>query len=235
MRRLTSTAALFLAAAALGACGSNSVGKTADIPSGNASPSTTPAVTAATKPPTAGCKQVNKPAAKPDGGAKKPTKPLNASKTWTLQFKTNCGDFTVKLDLKSAPKTSASMVALAKSGFFRNTIFHRIVPGFVIQGGDPTGVGDGGPGYSTRDKPPPNARYTKGVVAMAKTPQEAPGTAGSQFYVVTGPDAGLPPEYAIIGKVSKGLSTVDRIGKLGDAAEHPTQTVELYDVKAAGS
>jgi cyclophilin family peptidyl-prolyl cis-trans isomerase len=110
------------------------------------------------------------------------------------------------------------MVALAKSGFFKDTTFHRIAPGFVIQGGDPTGAGSGGPGYSTRDKPPPDAAYTKGVVAMAKTAAEAPGTAGSQFYVVTGADAGLPPEYALLGKVVKGLEVVERIGELGDPA-----------------
>jgi peptidyl-prolyl cis-trans isomerase B (cyclophilin B) len=73
------------------------------------------------------------------------------------------------------------------------------------------------------------------VVAMAKTQQEPAGTAGSQFYVVTGADAGLPPDYAIIGKVVKGLPVVEKIGKLGDASEQPTQTVELYDVKASGS
>ena len=225
-----------LLAGSLSSCGSDGGGTTADIPAGG--PATTPSSAAAAKPAAsaAGCKQIaQKPPAKPDGGAKKPTAPLDASKTWTLVFQTNCGDFTVQLDLKSAPNASASMVSLAQSGFFKNTIFHRIVPGFVIQGGDPTGGGMGGPGYSTHDKPPKGARYTKGVVAMAKAGNEAAGTAGSQFYVVTGADSGLPPDYALIGKVVKGLPVVDRIGKLGDAAEHPTQTVELYDVKAAGS
>jgi cyclophilin family peptidyl-prolyl cis-trans isomerase len=244
MRRST-TIALLLLAATLGGCGSSgSGGKTADIPSGGSS--SAPAGGASTAPPAAtqpthpasvpGCKQIAQaPAPKPDGGAKKPTQPLAASKTWTLTFRTSCGDFTVRLDLKSAPHASASMVALANAGFFKNTIFHRIVPGFVIQGGDPTGSGNGGPGYSTVDKPPASTRYTKGVVAMAKTPAEKPGTAGSQFYVVTGADAGLPPDYAVIGKVVKGIATVDRIGKLGDANEQPTQTVVLYDVKAHGS
>ena len=111
-----------------------------------------------------------------------------------------------------------------RKGFFDGTRFHRIVPGFVIQGGDPTGSGTGGPGYSTVDKPPRNAKYTKGVVAMAKTQAEKPGTAGSQFYVVTGPDAGLPPDYAIIGKVTKGMDAVQAIGKLGDPASGGTGT-----------
>jgi peptidyl-prolyl cis-trans isomerase B (cyclophilin B) len=227
MRRLL---VIVLLAGSLSACGSDGGSTTADIPSGNgAAQATAPAPPA----PTQGCKKVAKaPAPKPDGGAKKPTKPLDASKKWTLDFKTSCGDFTVALDLKRGPKASASMVALAGSGFFKNTVFHRIVPDFVIQGGDPTAKGDGGPGYSTVDPPPQGTRYTKGVVAMAKTPNEAPGTAGSQFYVVTGADAGLPPDYAVLGQVTKGMATVDRIGTLGDASEHPTQVVILYDVKA---
>ena len=226
---------LLLLATALGACGSSDGGSTqADIPSGGTA--TTPASTPDSGSTSGGCKTIDQaPKPKPDGGQKKPTKPLDASKTWTLTFMTSCGNFTVTLDLKSAPNASASMVSLANAGFFKGTIFHRIVPDFVIQGGDPTGSGMGGPGYSTVDKPPSDATYTKGVVAMAKTPAEAPGTAGSQFYVVTGADAGLPPEYAVIGKVTGGADVVDRIGALGGADEQPTQVVELYDVKAAGS
>jgi cyclophilin family peptidyl-prolyl cis-trans isomerase len=235
MRRLTPI--LLVLAVVLSACGSSGGAKKADIPSGNGAQST-PATPPATTPPasTSGCKSIGTPPApKPDGGAKKPKQPLDASKTWTLDFMTNCGDFTVTLDLKTAPKASASMVSLANAGFFKNTIFHRIAPGFVIQGGDPTGGGSGGPGYSTVDKPPAGVKYTKGVVAMAKTQTEAPGTAGSQFYVVTGADAGLPPEYAVIGKVTKGIATVDRIGALGDQNEQPTETVVLYDVRASGT
>jgi cyclophilin family peptidyl-prolyl cis-trans isomerase len=111
--------------------------------------------------------------------------------------------------------------------FFDGTVFHRIVPGFVIQGGDPTGTGGGGPGYTTVDKPPASTRYTHGAVAMAKTQTEAPGTSGSQFFVVTAQDAGLPPDYAVLGNVVKGLAVVDRIGKLGDANEQPTELVQI--------
>jgi cyclophilin family peptidyl-prolyl cis-trans isomerase len=234
MKRLLALALLVFTAAALTACGSSGT-KTADIPSGG---DTQPASAATPKPAISSgpCKQIAKaPAPKPDGGAQKPTKPLDSSKKWALVFQTSCGNFTVALDLKSAPNASASMVSLAKAGFFKATIFHRIVPGFVIQGGDPTGSGTGGPGYSTVDKPPASVKYTHGVVAMAKTGSEAPGTAGSQFYVVTGADAGLPPDYAVIGKVTKGLDIVDEIGKLGDSSEKPTQVVELYDVKATSS
>jgi cyclophilin family peptidyl-prolyl cis-trans isomerase len=110
---------------------------------------------------------------------------------------------------------------------FDHTIFHRIVPGFVIQGGDPTGTGTGGPGYETVDTPPADAAYTHGVVAMAKASDEAPGTAGSQFFIVTSANDALTADYAIIGKVTTGLKVVDRIGLLGQANQEPVQVVEL--------
>jgi cyclophilin family peptidyl-prolyl cis-trans isomerase len=191
---------------------------------------TTTAATETTGTSAAGCTAVEKPAAKPDGGEKAPTAPLAKDKTYELVFTTNCGAFTVTLDQSTAPRTAASLVALARSGFFDDTIFHRIVPGFVIQGGDPTQTGTGGPGYSTVDVPPGDAKYTKGVVAMAKTGAEPPGTSGSQFFVVTGDDAGLPPDYAVVGKVTDGLDVVERIGELGDASEQPTQPVVIEKV-----
>ena len=131
-----------------------------------------------------------RPTPKPDGGGEPPEEELDPAKTYSLVVETNCGSFTIALDQKLAPKTSASLVALARDGFFDSTTFHRVVPGFVIQGGDPTGTGTGGPGYSTVDAPPADATYTKGVVAMAKTGAEAPGTSGSQFFVVTGAGRG---------------------------------------------
>jgi peptidyl-prolyl cis-trans isomerase B (cyclophilin B) len=154
--------------------------------------------------------------------------PLDPDKTYGLVFETNHGTFTVTLDQKTSPNVSASMVALARKGFFDGTICHRIVPGFVIQCGDPTGSGEGGPGYSTQDDVPADAKYTKGVVAMAKTQVEPPGTSGSQFFVVTGDDIGLPPEYAILGTVTEGLDVIEKVGKLGDpATEQPTEEVKI--------
>jgi cyclophilin family peptidyl-prolyl cis-trans isomerase len=178
-----------------------------------------------------GCVDVDAPAPRDDGGENAPTAPLDPTKTWTLTFDTSCGTFVVTLDLDSAPHTAASLVSLARDGFFDDTVFHRIVPGFVIQGGDPTQSGSGGPGYSTVDPPQADAAYTKGVVAMAKTEAEPAGTAGSQFFVVTGEDAGLPPDYAVVGTVTEGMDVVERIGALGDpVTEQPLQPVVIDSV-----
>jgi cyclophilin family peptidyl-prolyl cis-trans isomerase len=158
--------------------------------------------------------------------------PLDQNKVYSIVFETNQGIFHVELDQEQSPNVSASMYALAKQGFFDGTICHRIVPGFVIQCGDPTGTGTGGPGYSTQDDVPSDARYTKGVVAMAKTQVEPPGTAGSQFFVVTGEDVGLPPEYAILGKVTEGLDVIEKIGMLGGPDEQPTEEVKIEKATA---
>jgi peptidyl-prolyl cis-trans isomerase B (cyclophilin B) len=178
-----------------------------------------------------GCKDVKAPRKKPAGSEQPPSGPLASGKTYSVRLETSCGDFTIGLDPKAAPRAAASFVSLARNGFFDDTLFHRIVPDFVIQGGDPTGSGEGDPGYSTRDVPPPDARYTRGVVAMAKTADEPAGTAGSQFYVVTGADAGLPAEYALLGKVTEGMDAVDRIDRLGDPnsgeAGTPTRPVVI--------
>jgi peptidyl-prolyl cis-trans isomerase B (cyclophilin B) len=225
----------FIVLVALAGCGGGS--ETSSIPSGGGTSSAAATATtetdAASTP--AGCTNVKKPAAKPDGTLKRPATKLDPKKTWTATVKTNCGTFAFELDVKRAPNASASIAFLAGKKFFDGTIFHRIVPGFVIQGGDPTGVGSGGPGYSTVDKPPANASYKTGVVAMAKTGNEPAGTAGSQFFVVTGADAGLPPDYAIAGKVTSGLDVVKRIGKLGDESEQPTTVVQIQSLRVAST
>src|SRR5262249_12900949 len=146
-----------------------------------------------------------------DKTMKPPTEALDNSKTYTVKMVTNKGTFSFKLDPKQSPGNSASVASLVQARFYDGTIFHRIVPGFVIQGGDPTGTGGGGPGYECIDTPPATASYTHGVVAMAKGSMDPAGTGGSQFFVVTVPDAQLPPDYAIIGKVTAGLGVVDHI------------------------
>jgi peptidyl-prolyl cis-trans isomerase B (cyclophilin B) len=194
--------------------------------SGGSSSSDTSATTAAGA---NGCKKVEAPEPK-EVSLKAPKQSVKPGEELTAVVQTSCGTFDIALDTKRAPKTTNSFAYLAEEGFYDDLTFHRIVPEFVIQGGDPLGDGTGGPGYKVVEKPPANLAYTKGVVAMAKSSAEPPGTSGSQFYVVTGADAGLPPEYALVGKVSKGLSVVERIGELGTPSEEPKQTVLIEKI-----
>lgn len=196
----------------------------------NEAEATTPTQTEAAAP-AGGCREVELPPPRASGNEKPPKALLAETKTYRVLVKTNCGDFTITLDPKASPRTVASFVSLVRSDFFDSTFFHRIVPGFVIQGGDPTGQGTGGPGYSTVDTPAASTKYTRGVVAMAKTGAEAPGTSGSQFFIVTADDAGLPPDYAVIGRVTGGEDVVARIAALGDpTTEQPTQAVVITDM-----
>ncbi|HEX5526134.1 MAG TPA: peptidylprolyl isomerase [Solirubrobacterales bacterium] len=220
-RRLAVNALAALAAVVLAAilasCGS----------SGDSTSSTAPTKTEANA---SGCKEVEAPAPK-HVSFKAPKQVLKPGEEATAVVKTSCGTFEIALDTKRAPKTANSFAFLAEEGFYGDLTFHRVVPGFVIQGGDPEGTGTGGPGYTVTEKPPPNLAYTKGVVAMAKSEADPPGRSGSQFYVVTAPDAGLPPEYALVGKVSKGFDAVTRIEELGGGPEErPKQTVLIEEV-----
>jgi cyclophilin family peptidyl-prolyl cis-trans isomerase len=153
----------------------------------------------------------------------------------TIEFQTTHGNFTVEIDEQVAPCNGGSMMQLARDKFFDGIAFHRIVPDFVIQAGQSQETPDGGPGYTTVDAPPPETTYTKGVVAMAKTQFDPPGTGGSQFFVVTGTNVTLPPEYAPIGKVVEGMATVDKIGKLGNAqTQAPTDRIVIKRAIASG-
>jgi len=151
---------------------------------------------------------------------------LDPKRPHTVGVLTNYGRFAFRLDVEDSPCVTSSFASLVRQRFFDGTVFHRIVPGFVIQGGDRTGTGTGGPGYTVVDVPPKDSLYTEGVVAMAKTQSEPRGTAGSQFFIVTAPDAGLPPDYAILGVVTNGLKVVKRIGRLGNrVTQRPTKRV----------
>jgi peptidyl-prolyl cis-trans isomerase B (cyclophilin B) len=212
-RHWTVLAALaLLAVALLGGCGDSDDSTTSETSE------------ASTKAETQGCKQVEAPKPK-TVSFKKPDQVLKPGEKATAVVETSCGTFEIALDTERAPKTANSFAFLAEEGFFDDITFHRIVPGFVIQGGDPEGNGVGGPGYTVDEKPPPNLAYTKGIVAMAKSEADPPGRSGSQFYVVTAPDAGLPPEYALVGKVSEGYDVVEKIEALGTPEETPKQTV----------
>ncbi len=227
-RRLpTALAAAALALAALAGCGSDSGSK--DTTQAAAPPDT--------QGPVPGCRKVTAPAPKGEQKLRAPATTLDPAKTWTATVQTSCGTFTIGLDAKSSPKTAASFAALARSGFYDGLTFHRIVDGFVIQGGDPLGNGQGGPGYSVTEPPPKGTAYTQGVVAMAKTQTEPAGTSGSQFFVVTGDDAGLPPDYAVAGKVRKGLPVVERIGAVptDPSTEQPVSPVVIEKVTMSSS
>ena len=176
-----------------------------------------------------GCELVDAPQPK-QVSFKAPKQVLEPGEEATAVVQTNCGSFEIALDTQRAPKTANSFAFLAEEGFYDDLTFHRIVPDFVIQGGSPEGTSTGGPGYNVDEKPPANLAYTKGIVAMAKTSAEPPGRSSSQFYIVTGADAGLPPEYALVGKVSEGLDVVERIGKLGTASEQPKQTSLIEEI-----
>jgi cyclophilin family peptidyl-prolyl cis-trans isomerase len=220
LRRAVLPLALIGATLALGACGGggDTTSTGASLPSG--------------------CEHVSKPPPK-NRHLKKPKQTVTPGEKLTATVDTSCGQFDVQLDTSNSPDTVNSFAYLAKKGFYDDTTFHRIVPHFVIQGGDPLENGKGGPGYTVTEPPPPNATYRMGTVAMAKGQLEPSGTSGSQFFVVTAADAGLPPQYAILGKVSSGFDVVKKIGTLGDPKSGgtgtPLATVLIHRITVSGS
>jgi peptidyl-prolyl cis-trans isomerase B (cyclophilin B) len=187
---------------------------------------------AATEEGPVGCEKVEEPTPKGEGNLAKPKETLKPGTTYVATVSTNCGDFEITLDPKDAPKTGGSFKSMADKKFFDDTTFHRIVAGFVIQGGDPQGTGQGGPGFTVVEAPPKDLTYEKGVVAMAKTATEPAGASGSQFFVVTAEDAGLPPDYALLGRVTGGQEVVDRIAvaDTDPATEKPIDPVVIKSI-----
>jgi cyclophilin family peptidyl-prolyl cis-trans isomerase len=179
----------------------------------------------------AGCTKVSAPAPRQVHLAR-PAERLSGPSTATVE--TSCGSFTIALDTARAPRTTASFAYLARHGVYDDTLFHRIIPGFIVQGGDPTGSGTGGPGYSVDEAPPQDLSYTRGIVAMAKSPVEPPGSSGSQFFVVTAADAGLTPDYALVGRVTRGMDVVQRIEQLGTSSGKPKQPVVIRRMTIGG-
>lgn len=136
----------------------------------------------------------------------KPELTIDQNKTYKALLKTTEGDMTVELNVKDTPITANNFIYLARQGFYDNTIFHRVIEGFMIQGGDPTGTGAGSPGYRFDDEPF-TGEYTRGTIAMANS---GPNTNGSQFFIMHA-DYSLPKNYVIFGKVVEGLDVVDKI------------------------
>jgi len=230
---------ILLAALALVACGKDS--PIADEPGPVKEPDSTVATNTTTIPPRSardGCEAVQPPTLPTTAPtATRSRKKLSSKGRHVATLDTNCGTIRILLDVKRAPKTTASFAGLARSGFYDGLTFHRIArPGgndYVIQGGDPLGTGNGGPGYDVVEKPPKSTRYASGVVAMAKTPDDAPGTSGSQFFIVTAKDTPLPAEYALLGRVLGDTTAVRRIARLATdpVSEMPLDPVVIASIK----
>jgi len=164
-----------------------------------------------------------------------PPMTIDASKTYTATITTDIGPFTVQLDPKSAPKAVNSFVFLANKHFFDCITFHRVIPSFVDQTGDPTGTGSGGPGYQFADELPKTAspQYPLGSLAMANS---GANTNGSQFFVVAGAQGeGLAPSYTLFGKVTSGMSVVEKINATGSTGGTPTTLHRMVSVTVAES
>ncbi len=151
---------------------------------------------------------------------------VKTGKSYTAIIKTSAGDITVELS-KDTPVTTNNFVFLAKDGFYTDVIFHRVIPGFMIQGGDPTGTGMGGPGYKFADEKFAG-EYKRGTIAMANS---GPNTNGSQFFIMHA-DYPLPPNYVIFGMTTSGLDVVDKIasGKTGPS-DRPVEPVSIKSIE----
>ena len=155
---------------------------------------------------------------------------IDTSKRYTATMSTSMGELVIALDAVQAPKTVNNFVFLAREGYYDGVIFHRIIQGFMCQGGDPTGTGRGGPGYRFEDELPRPGQYEIGSVAMANA---GPNTNGSQFFIVSGRSGvGLPPQYSLFGKVVKGLEVLDQMEKVKTgAADKPVQDLTINSVE----
>jgi cyclophilin family peptidyl-prolyl cis-trans isomerase len=149
---------------------------------------------------------------------------IDPQKQYTATLSTSQGDITIELFPQDAPQTVNNFVFLARQDFYNGVIFHRTISGFMIQGGDPTGTGTGGPGYRFKDEPV-KRRYTRGIVAMANS---GPNTNGSQFFIMHA-DTGLPPNYTIFGQVTDGLDAVDKIAEAPTGAQDRPRNPTLIE------
>jgi cyclophilin family peptidyl-prolyl cis-trans isomerase len=157
-----------------------------------------------------------------------PDQYIDQTKRYSAEVVTSKGTLTIALDSAGAPRTVNNFVFLARYHYYEGVVFHRIIPGFMLQGGDPTGTGRGGPGYQFDDELPKPGRYEIGSVAMANA---GPNTNGSQFFIVSGPSGvRLPPQYALFGKVVSDLAVVEAIEAVGTPGGAPTEKVTIESV-----
>ncbi len=161
--------------------------------------------------------------------AKLPPMCIDPSRTYIATVATTKGTFEITLDPRRAPLTVNNFVVLARYHFYDGIPFHRIIPGFVVQVGDPLANGRGGPGYTFPDELPTAGEYKLGSVAMANS---GPNTNGSQFFVVTGPaGVSLPPSYSLFGEVTRGFEVVKAIEAVGSPSGRPTDVVTITEVR----
>jgi cyclophilin family peptidyl-prolyl cis-trans isomerase len=160
-----------------------------------------------------------------------PEMTIDLAKSHGATLHTNHGDIEIAFDVSRSPITVNNWLFLASEGFFDGVIFHRVVPGFVIQGGDPTGTGTGGPGYRFRDELEGEGVYARGTVAMANA---GPNTNGSQFFICLA-DVGLPHAYTIFGNVTGGLEAVDAIAAVKRRGERPVEDCVIERVTVTKS
>jgi cyclophilin family peptidyl-prolyl cis-trans isomerase len=180
-----------------------------------------------------GCPATDGSATKTTSFSAAPPTCIDATKTYTVQVDTSLGSYTAELFPARAPLAVNSFVFLARNHYFDGTPCHRIIPGFVIQCGDPTGSGSGGPGYSFNDELPASGEYQLGSLAMANS---GPNTNGSQFFVISGPQGiALPPSYTLFGQVTSGLDVVAALDAVGSAGGTPTTTVTIDKVTVTES
>ena len=166
------------------------------------------------KPKVAGCSEVKPATTQTRIPKEPPPMTIDQAKKYTAVVETSCGSIEIELAAATSPNTVNSFVFLAKEGFYNGLTFYRIVKDFAVQGG-PLGPGTKDSSYETVDVPPPDFKYTKGVVAMAKGGGDPPGTGGSGFFIVPGDGAGiLPPEYAVLGKVVKGDDALAKLNSV---------------------
>jgi cyclophilin family peptidyl-prolyl cis-trans isomerase len=215
IRRAPAALAALALAVGLAACGASGGGATQP-----AAPTQAPAPSQA--PQSAAPAESGGPPA--EGCPTSPPEPLPAGETREVTIETDLGNIVIDVEADLGPLAAGNFVALAECGFYDGVVFHRIMPDFVIQGGDPTGTGSGGPGYEFPNDPV-SVPYERGVVAMANAGRD---TNGSQFFIVLA-EAGLPPDYSVFGRVTSGMEVADQIsagpssgGQAGQALEPVT-------------
>ena len=212
--------ALLVLPLSLAACGSDGPGDATDT---TAAPSAAPDA-----PPATACPPADGSAAKQQTFPAAPPMCIDGARTYTATMVTDKGTMVFRLLADKAPRTVNNFVVLARYHYYDGITFHRVVPDFVLQGGDPEGTGGGGPGYEFDDELPGAGEYTIGSLAMANS---GPDTNGSQFFVISGVNGTqLPPQYSLFGRLTEGQATVDAIAALAVGDGAPSEPVTITSV-----